>query len=417
MRKVKTPETDNQVVDHLYDDLTDAQREAFTAVLESDEDAAAEAQSYATLLKIYRDEAEELTPSVAATERLLRQAERAHLSIWARLFGDLPKLVMRPAVGFAMVAVLLIGGGVFYVLSQGPGGVRSSEGSHSTARKSAPSDRTVASAPESTTFEGRPTVAERAPSGAAAMGAPTPNDDKEGFAQDKDGRVQTLTTGNGYVYKTSKQGALAAAETRSRDRSKEKGLRGRKRRRMSKGGSKSFFRMNSRSGGGGVPRAAQPAKKPAAKPGPQQLNDSVQGVQQKTKRKQTKTQDQSAKKLTPPALHNRANKNLAKGKVAVACGMFGSLVRGHRGYNRRADALLGWARCEMARGSYSRAAQLVRQLIKEYPKWKKTGTSMLAQIKRRQSQAALRAQRVRRVKRRAPVRARPARRRSAPTSN
>ncbi len=74
MRKVKTPETDNQVVDYLYDDLPDVQREDFCATLESDEEGAAEVESYGTLLTLYREESDELTPSVAATERLMREA-------------------------------------------------------------------------------------------------------------------------------------------------------------------------------------------------------------------------------------------------------------------------------------------------------------------------------------------------------
>lgn len=412
VRIVKTPEPDHRVVDYLYDDLPDTQREDFSAHLESDEEAASEAQSFATLLKLYREESDELTPSVAATQRLLREAERAQQSLWTRIFAVLlPRLVLRPAVGFAMVAVVLIGAGVFYVLSQGPGSSRA-PGAGRDAAAASEAERTVARGPVSSTTsdKSRTVVAEAPASGEAAA-----ND--EGF--ESDGRVATKRDQGGAKGRGAgllrgadyKQGALAAKPREDADRRVTGGLRGRSSRRPAKSKGR-YFRM---SGGGnaapqGRPMGKTPAPAKAAPPPQAAATDAVRKVQQKAV---VLSKDKERKKLSPPALHNRARKNLAKGQVAVACQMFSTLVRGHRSYSRRADALLGWARCEMARGSYSRAAQLVRQLISEYPRWKKTGNTLLASIKRQQAQAALRAQRVRRVKRRA---ARPAPRRSPRTT-
>lgn len=417
MRTVKTPETDNRVVDYLYDDLPDVQREEFSTSLESDEEAAAEAQYYASLLKVYRAESDELTPSVAATEKLLREAERAHLSLWARLFGSLaPRLVLRPAVGFAVVAALVIGGGVFYVLSQGMGpGHEPGRGSGSDSEAASGPDRTVARAPSAspTTGDTRTVATENAPAGATGKVSQTNNKADFDGKQDKGlvrAGAESRVAGDGYLYKSNKEGALAAGRDRALDRSERKGLRGRKGRRLRK--AKAYFSLTSKTGSGGAPRSPRPAAKLVREPTPQATN-SVRAVQKAPAgtraAPKAAPKDAVGKRLSPPALHNSARKNLAKGQVAVACRMFGSLVRGHRSYNRRADALLGWARCEMARGSYSHAMQLVRQLLREYPKWKKTGATLVAQIKRRQARSALRAQRVRRVRRRvAPRRARPA---------
>lgn len=423
MRTVKTPEIDNRVVDHLYDDLPDAQREAFTADLESDEAVATEARAFGTLLKLYREESDELTPSVVATERLLREAERAHMSLWARLMGDLlPRVVLRPAVGFAMVAILLIGGGVFYVLSQGPGKSSGPDAGHKGASSA---ERTVASAPAPAALprsgESRTVVAEKAPSGTA--GKRDSFNDDPAAAEDQNKRLRQAgaggrPVGGAFQYK-SKQGAVATRKGRGRDSAALDGLRGRRSRRPAKAKKRAYFSV----GGTSQTKLARGAPKSVAKsPAPPQAANAVRGVQKKPAASEQGDKDKEGKKLSPPALHNRARKNLAKGKVAVACSMFGSLVNNHRSYGRRADALLGWARCEMARGSYSRAAKLVRRLISEYPKWKKTGQAMLAQINRSQTNAALRAQRVKRVRRKpsARRRARPARRTgsgSSTTSN
>jgi hypothetical protein len=411
---VKTPETDYRVVDYLYDDLSDAQREAFSAVLESDEAAATEARFFATLLKIYREESDELTPSMAATERLLREAERAHRSLWSRLLGDLlPRVVLRPAVGFAMVAVLLIGGGVFFVLSQKPGPDRRPDGAHSVSRpESTVSAAAPMSAPDSTMLYRAVSKAEAAGAAGKRAEADTfadsaPNQDK---GLDRAG-AQSIATGNDDLYKNNKQGALATRSGRGRglglDRERKGlgGLRGRRSRAPAKAKKRAYHTLvDGKDQGKAAPRAPRPSASPTL-----QTTNALRAVQKKPVGAKQRLKESKAK--TPPALHNRARMNLAKGQVAVACRMFGSLVRGHRGYSRRADAILGWARCEMARGSYNRAAQLVRKLVSEYPKWKKTGARMLVDIKRRQAQAALRAQRVRRVRRRpAPRRTRPARR-------
>lgn len=408
VRIVKTPETDNRVVDYLYDDLPDAQRTDFSAHLKSDEEAASEAQSYATLLKLYREEADELTPSVAATERLLRAAEREHQSLWTRIFGALmPRLVLRPAVGFAMVAVLLIGVGVFYVLSQGPGSSRGP----GTASGASEAERTVASAPASRPKSEitRTAVAEAADEGVVKEKGAVRGEGR--FARDQTNQPATARGAGGLRGFDTQQGALAARTKADADREVRLGLRGRRSRSATKKKQR-YFKVDGTGNAAtrSLPAGKAPAPAPAQAAPQSGAADTMRKVQQQAV---AQNKDKVSKKLSPPALHNRARKNLAKGQVAVACRMFGSLVRGNRSYSRRADALQGWARCEMARGSYSRATQLVRQLISEYPNWKKTGQGMLAEIKRRQARAALRAQRVRRVKRRP---ARPAPRRSSSTS-
>ncbi len=432
MSKVKTPEFDNQVVDYLYDDLPDVQREDFCATLKSDAEGAAEVESFGTLLSIYREESDELTPSVAAAERLMREAERAHLTVWARLFGGLlPRMILRPAVGFAMVAALVIGGGVFWVLSQdlGQGPERAAT---SAERAESSSDRTVASAPApvSTAGSTRTVLAEKGRfelSGRRGRDLDEVATDGKDRGVDKAGlktRAVGGSAGDGFRYKSNQQGALAAGDDSERERRVLKDrLRGlRQNRRPAKAKKRGYFSINNNTRGAGRATGSAGQAKPAARserrsrpsaPAPAQVADLRRSVINKVTKAQKAPQGKRAqkKKLAPPALHSSARKNLAKGKVAVACRMFGSLVRGHRSYNRRADALLGWARCEIARGSFSRARQIVRQLVSQYPKWKKTGATLVAQINRLQARAALRAQRVKRVRRKAvPSRAAPARR-------
>ncbi len=420
VRKVKTPESDNRVVDYLYDDLPDVGREDFVASLESDEAGAAEAESYATLLKIYRAESDELTPSVAATESLMRAAERAHLSLWARLFGDLlPRMVLRPAVGFAMVAALVVGGGVFYVLSQGQG-QRPESGVSSAEMVDAPKDRTLARAPASPSRSTRTVLAEKGPTGGVGKNGLV---NQELAVDGKDKGIQAAADeddgdSSGFRLKDNRQGALAGKGGADRDRSEryqyKVSLRGRTSRRRNKAKKREFARVVSKTRGGAQNASAPGTGRGAAKSEQRplvQAADSLRAVQKKPASANQAPKGQPVQKLAPPALHKSARKNLAKGKVAVACRMFGALVRGHRSYNRRADALLGWARCEIARGSYSRAKQILRQLVSQYPKWKKTGATLVAQINRLQARAALRAQRVKRVRRKAvPSRAAPARR-------
>ncbi len=422
VRKVKTPESDNRVVDYLYDDLPDVGREDFVASLESDEAGAAEAESYATLLKIYRAESDELTPSVAATESLMRVAERAHLSLWARLFGDLlPRMVLRPAVGFAMVAALVVGGGVFYVLSQGQGqGQRPESGVSSAEMVDAPKDRTLARAPASPSRSTRTVLAEKGPTGGVGKSGLV---NQELAVDGKDKGIQAAADEedgdtSGFRLKDNRQGALAGKGGADRDRSERNqfkvGLRGRASSRRNKAKKREYASVVSKTRGGAQKASAPGTGSGAAKSEQRplvQAADSLRAVQKKPASANQAPKGQPVQKLAPPALHKSARKNLAKGKVAVACRMFGSLVRGHRSYNRRADALLGWARCEIARGSYSRAKQILRQLVSQYPKWKKTGAILVAQINRLQARAALRAQRVRRVRRKARARrAAPARR-------
>jgi len=441
--KVKTPEIDNQVVDYLYDDLPDVQREDFCATLESDEEGVAEVESFGTLLSIYREESDELTPSVAATERLMREAERAHLSVWARLFGGLlPRMILRPAVGFAMVAALVIGGGVFWVLSQGLG-QGPDRAASSAERAESPSDRTVASAPApaSTARSTRTVLAEKGRfelSGRRGRDLDEVATDGKDRGVDKGGLMTGTAVGSAggsFRYKSDQQGALAAGDDSERERRVFKDrLRGRRQnRRPAKAKKRGYFSINNNTRGAGratgsagqakpVARSEQRPRPSAPAPAPAQVADLRRSGKNKVTNADKAPQGKIAQKLAPPALHSSARKNLAKGKVAVACRMFGSLVRGHRSYNRRADALLGWARCEIARGSFSRARQIVRQLVSQYPKWKKTGTTLLARIKRLQAQAALRAQRVRRVRRKVVApRAAPARRtrsqRRSTTSN
>ena len=87
----------------------------------------------------------------------------------------------------------------------------------------------------------------------------------------------------------------------------------------------------------------------------------------------------------------------------------------YRTYKRRADVLMEWARCELARGYFQRAQSLLKQVMRSYPKQRKAAKILLAQVRTRWSQSKLASQRYRRAVRRKP-RARPARRtrRAAP---
>jgi len=416
VRTVKTPDIDNRVVDYLYDDLSDAQTEAFTAHLEADERAATEASSFASILKLYR-ESEEITPSVATTERLLEEEARAHQSLWSRLFGGMPQLVLRPAVGVAMMAVLVIGVGTFVFFSKGEDPVSTagdqaaaptsrSEGRSAAESRTAQPSGTRTAQPSGT----RTVVAERGVDQSLKRGAARADSDRfadngvKSGEQDKAGLALSRAADGKLGKRNFKGGAIAGKDSPSRRLTLD-GLRGRKTKR---GPAKREVRLISR----GQPLAS-PAKspKPTAAAPPRAGNvDSYKSQNlRKPAPKQLQEAPSSSGKVTPPALHNQARKNLAKGKVATACRMYGALVRQHRGYLRRADALLGWARCELARGNFARAEQLVRQLMKDYPKWRKSAFRWLAEIRRQRSRIAAkrRARKARRPARRRPARARP----------
>ncbi|MDX9999732.1 MAG: hypothetical protein RBU30_00405 [Polyangia bacterium] len=102
---------------------------------------------------------------------------------------------------------------------------------------------------------------------------------------------------------------------------------------------------------------------------------------------------EQAETRSAPVLYNLANTSLSKGDIGQACELFSALVRTHRDNPRRADALLGWARCEMARGAFGRAEGILQQLIKEHPSWRKSGETWLAEVQKQRQQAVLRAQR------------------------
>ncbi|MFH2007296.1 MAG: hypothetical protein ABI333_11965 [bacterium] len=411
MRTVKTPDIDNRVVDYLYDDLSDAQREAFAAQLEADEDAAGEASSFASILKLYREESEELSPSVATTERLLKQAALAHQSLWSRLFGGLPQLILRPAAGVAVMAVLVIGVGtfVFFRKAEDPAGPTSRDQVAPISRsegRSVPASRTAQP-------KGSTAVAERSRDEKPLRGAARADEDQftdatlKSGEQNKAALVLRQVADRPLDNRNYKAGAIAGKDRRARRLTLD-GLRGRKTKRAA-ANREPRFKTNL------APLAAPvhaAPKKPAlavSQQGSKDGSDKAQVVQ-KPAPKQLQEAPSSSGKATPPALHNEARKNLAKGKVATACRLYGSLVRQHRGYLGRADALLGWSRCELARGNFDQAELLIRQLMSEHPKWRKSAYRWLAEIRRQRSRIATKsARRARRPAKRRPARRAPPR--------
>lgn len=426
---VKRTEADNRLVDYLYDELDDEDRKAFAEHLKSDADAAAEVASTAALLKLYREEAEELTPSVAATERILAEARRASRPWYAALFGDwLPALLLRPAVGIAAVAVLVVGIGVFAFLSQdrGPESPGTASRSAGPTSASAPEKATSGELAEATTSRpgrhlpaGKAGPADPANSEPDQAGALAASD--QPAAKDKTNTLD-LRQKNGLNDWTGRGGGSSGARADGTDGVKDakkaeeqvQGVTGRKaegylersrdpaparraapRFHASTRNAAGEGRKELESPTGAVPPQAAPAT-PPAKPVGQGAAVYKQGLvmggaDRSLKSEVSKTQAK-APAQSAPVLYNRASTSLAKGRIAEACNLFASLVRSHRDYPQRADALLGWARCEMARGAFGRAEAVIQQLIKEHPAWRKSGEAWLAEIQKQRQNAVLRAQ-------------------------
>ena len=452
MRTVK-PDPDIRVVDYLYDDLPEQQREAFAAHLDADEDAASEVGAYHKLLQLYRDESEELTPSVAASEQLLAQARRATQPWYARIFGEsLSALLLRPAVGMAAMAVLVIGIGVFVFLSgRGP-----TDRDKAPGRAGAPVSAT--SKPdklaEATATPAPATAAERGLKGRAsgkdALDALDGESDRdEAVALGGGGKAaadstRDLRRGEGRLGNAA-PGALEKAAAAEQPK---------KAKRAAKGKSNGYFRTSTlsqnkeeglrrnRRGGGRTSRelrlaTKRPADKsvdrvfkpapPRAAPTPSRRspNAALDGASlggapvtagSTAQNQPAYKQGQAQTRTSAPALLNAARTELAKGRVAQACALFASLVRQYRGYTRRADALLGWARCEMSRGAYSRAETILKRLAREHRGWQKAAQAWIAEVHRQRQLAQQRASQRRRARSQRQSTQKPARARPKPTS-
>lgn len=467
---VKSMENDNRLVDYLYDELPQGESQSLRAEVEADAEVAKQVSSLAALLEIYRRETEEITPSVAATEKILAEATRATQPWYSVLFGQwLMSAVLRPSVGIIAATVLVLGIGVFVFHS----GRSTSDGSEGgpTQVASARESEVAASCPEESLAEapapapapGLLVMDEREK---ATSGEPQDSEDQAAALAirdraGKDDRPGDLVVGEGTAAGADR---LAVPQSAARELERQKTPSG------------GYYRTSanqdpSRGGGNGLPatgavrgekaqRAFQlksevVSKAPASREGrfakseegkvaedraprrpltglaggsapgapPPQASPSVQarlrdrsidakegavgGASQEQPAQTTKRQvpptTQSA-----PVLYNLATTTLNRGRVAEACDLFASLVRTHRDSPRRPDALLGWARCEMARGAYGRAETIINTLIKDHPDWRKSGETWIAEIQKQRQQAVLRAQRRARQQRKA-TRAAPAR--------
>ncbi len=454
VRTVK-PDPDIRVVDYLYDDLPEEQREAFAAHLDADEVAASEAGAYQNLLRLYRDESEELTPSVAASEQLLAQARRATQPWYARVFGEsLSALLVRPAVGVAAMAVLVIGIGVFVFLSgrgptdhaKGPGRAREPVSSASQPDKLAES--TVMPAPTTAPDRGLKNLAR----GKDALD--TESDQDEAVALGGGGKAAADSTRDlrrgegrlGHAGPGALEKAAAAEQPKKAKRAakgkingyfrtsslsrnnKEEGLRryrrrgGRATRKLQLATKRPADKNADRVFKPAPPRAA-PAQSPA--PSRRSYGAALDGVARggggvatgsTAKNRAVYKQGQTQTRTSAPALLNAARTELAKGRVAQACALFASLVRQYRGYTRRADALLGWARCEMSRGAYSRAESILKRLAREHRGWRKAASAWIAEVHRQRQLAQQRASQRARARRQHKSPQKPTRARPKPTS-
>ncbi len=444
---VTTVKTDphNRIVDYLYDELSEAEREAFTAKLSEEPAVAEQAQSYAALLSLVRDNAEELSPCSASTEQLVAAAQRASRPWWVRLFGEgLPALLLRPAVGVVAMAVVVLGIGVFVFLSgRGPapgeasraGGAQSPGTAHTPERTDTVASGETAQPParvedvEKTAWFAAPRAAEADEGEALAANDPGRRAEPSLEGKRAGRGLDALGDARGEEGFRQKQDKLARKGRRAprRDRSvnavdstsvgiegggKARANRRRRRTRLSRLPSKDKRPLRNlaerQADQATAPRATTAAEKstraPAAAPKPRARRAPTRpalmgGVSSQggglssgsAMRPRQKRKGAERPKASAPALYNAAQTHLAKGQVAQACQLFSSLVRHHQHYPRRADALLGWARCEMARGAYRRAEAIVRKLMREHKSWQKSGKAWLAEIARRRRRAAQRA--------------------------
>lgn len=424
-------ENDSQIVDFLYDDLAPEDRKAFLARFGEEPELASQVDSYSVTLRLVREHGEEIAPSLASTEALLGAARRQARPWYARLFGGwLPALAQRPAVALATVAVLVLGMGVFAFFAGRPG----SEDSGAPARR-LESRSSAAPRAEKTGEVAEGEVASKAPAllairdREAASGAAEPDEagalaaadqakapsDPKGIAK---GDSPSDEAGKSSLKRQSVGGALALEEAKQEAPSAPQ---------KSAGAGQTRNDSLATRGGGGVNLAttgrdkdssmAQPP--PAAAPRgllsspkaafgfktKQEAAPAEKANQQRTTTVAERSAEQARGRTAPdpapqqaevrsaPVLYNLANTSLSKGDVNQACELFGALVRTHRDHPRRADALLGWARCEMARGAFGRAETILQQLLKEHPSWRKSAETWLAEIQKQRQQAVLRAQR------------------------
>lgn len=423
-------ENDNRIVDFLYDDLEPEDRQAFLGRLEVDPELSSQAASYSAVLSLVREHKEELTPSLASTEHLLEEARRQSRPWPSRLLGIwLPALAQRPAMAIATVAVLVLGLGVFAFLSgrggapaRGPSRPEVADGERLAPRNVVALEegaKAESKKGDLVTVRGERSTVSAASEPDADLGQAVALGDRSVDASDKNGlpfdelhRNQDkqalgrvgLVSGTTGVGSSASPGAraggqVAPAEGRA-DRLRAHGPQANTRETVQKAAPKS-------------PAAKpQPVASPAttlpAKPtfgsstGNKLSGDAPFKVKGYLKadqpppaqeRKLEAAKDQQRESRSAPVLYNLANTSLSKGEINQACELFASLVRTHRDHPRRADALLGWARCEMARGAYGRAETIVQQLIKEHPSWRKSAETWLAEIQKQRQQAVLRAQR------------------------
>lgn len=395
---MNSPEKDHRLVDFLYEELSSKEREAYQEHLEGNPAEARKAEAMAASLRLYR-RFEPQSPSPALSQRIMAEAEKARQPLWSRIFGGLfSGAALRPAVGIAAMAILVVGVGVFTFL----------------AGRGDPADRPAGSRPQirSASLEKKgaaPGVA--AESRPAPTAAPRAAEEDQGIKQE----ALALALRSGAKGARGGQDLEASNDAPANRLERSPGLKGGSGGRgkvglngLVKAKDKSVARdrrLAARSGGVKTRRpqksafyGAPVAKKPAAVP---HASAAVPG----RGRTARELQDEGR----ADALHNRANAQLNRGRLQAACHTYQNLAQTYRGYRRRADVLLEWARCELARGSFPKAQSLLLQVLKSYPKHRKAAQSLLAQVRTRWSQSKLASQRYQRAVRRK-ARARPARR-------
>lgn len=450
-------ERDNEIVDFLYDELSGEDRKAFLDRMEAEPVLASRAASYSAVLTLVREQGEDIAPSTASTERLIEEARLGSRPFLSRLLW--PGLLGHPAVAIATLAVLVLGLGVFAFLSgrggsDGPGTARGPRAPKDEVATRTASDKTAgsggtrggihdlarqpttvaASEPDADKNEAL-AIADRArkapdrangandesvrPSGRQTFGQAEALEEEKNkevgarLAGTREGSAPALrvdqgraTRGEEKLAQRGERNAMSASPGAAvEDGGHAAGLvatTGANAKASQPKAPPRTYVHQKRSGQGDVDAISltKPAPAPVASKPPRQDGKDGQSAQ-------TKGQ---AETRSAPVLYNLASTSLSKGNISQACDLFSALVRTHRDYPRRADALLGWARCELSRGAYGRAESILQQLIREHPSWRKSGEIWLAAIQKKRQEEVLRAQRrVQADKQQQPARAAPRR--------
>lgn len=373
---VKSPETDNRLVEFLYDEMSPEDRAAFQQQLDTAPDLRREVTSTRAALTLLRRHSVDHPVPDALTERLSAAATRATLPLWRRLLAPFAlRGEGKPAFALGLLALVVMGLGAFLVIGRsGPVGPR--PGTETVARSEAPAlDR----APRT---EDTRTVATRQ---GLLETAKDKNDD--GYVATGEGRPDTSVDGlRGGV--TSGAGGKAEAP---RDQAKAAFGAGRVAKEETERKAAEVqlaVRDQPAPPPSGAPAAPAARRRGLASSAGDDEADKDQGAATRNQKPTT-----AGQKVPAAALHLLARTNQSKGQLADACSQYGQLVRGYLGYDQRPAALLEWAKCEAARGNHATAETLLRQLIAQYPKFQPAAQQLLANVQNERANVARRAQR------------------------